>query len=118
MVLEVSGGENTVVRMELFDLEAFVSSHSLKFDGTGDSLIHCIIELREVGYFPTCMVNKKTSACVTILFFTKTVGQAALNGVKIMVYGSPGFKSSVLRVMFFSDGRGGRFDGVRTDAFA
>jgi hypothetical protein len=85
VVLEISGGEDTVVRMVLFDLEAFVSSHSLKFDGAGDSLIHCIRLLREVEYFPTCMVNKKTSACVTILFFTKTVGQAALNGEKIMV---------------------------------
>ena len=85
MVLEVSGGENTIVRMVLFDLEAFVSSHSFKFDGAGDSLICCIRVLREVEYFPTCMVNKKTSACVTILFFTKTVGQAALNGGKIMV---------------------------------
>ena len=85
VVLEVSRGENTVVKMVLFDLEAFVSSHSLKFDGAGDSLIHCIRVLREGEYFPTCMVNKKTSTSVTILFFTKTVGQAALNGGKIMV---------------------------------
>jgi hypothetical protein len=120
VVLEVSGGKNTVVRMVLFDLEAFVSSHGLKFDGTGDSFIRCIRVLREVEYFPTCMVKKKTSACVIISFFTKTVGQAALNGGKKWSADmlSPGFKSSVLRVMFFSDGCGGRFDGVQTDAFA
>ncbi len=39
----------------------------------------------EGEYFPTWMVNKKTYACVTISFFTKTVGQVALNGEKIMV---------------------------------
>jgi hypothetical protein len=78
VALEVSGGENTIVRMVLFDLEAFVSSHSFKFDGAGDSLMCCIRVLREVEYFPTCKVNKKTSACVTIFVLYQNCGASGL----------------------------------------